>query len=247
MAGHSKWKNIQHRKGRQDAKRNKEFTRAAKEIIIAAKGGGNPDYNTRLRAAIAFAKSVSLPKDRIESAIRKGTGEEAGGDLFEATYEGYGPGGVAVLVEAATDNRNRTVAEIRHIFTRHGGAMGEVGSVGWMFSKKGVFVFDKSRHAEDSLMEVGLEAGAEDMLDEDGLFEVHCRPADYDALRQAFEKAGMVPESIELSMLPQNTVPVDPETGRKVMRLLESMEDNEDVQQVYCNADLPEELLAETE
>jgi YebC/PmpR family DNA-binding regulatory protein len=247
MSGHSKWKNIQHRKGRQDAKRSKEFTRAAKEIIIAAKAGGNPEYNARLRAAIAFAKSVSLPKERIDSAVRKGTGEEAGGDLFEAMYEGYGPGGVAVLVEAATDNRNRTVAEIRHIFTKHGGAMGEVGSVNWMFDKKGVLSFDKSRHAEEALMEVGLEAGAEDIVDEEGIFEVHCRPADYEALRRVFEDAGMVPQSVELSMLPRSTLAVDAETGRKLLRLLESLEDNEDVQQVHSNVDLPEELLAEVE
>ena len=173
MAGPSKWKNIQHRKGRQDAKRSKDFTRAAKEIIIAAKSGGNPDYNPRLRSAILFAKSVSLPKDRIDSAIRKGTGEEAGGDLFEMLYEGYGPGGVAVLVEAATDNKNRTVAEVRHIFVKSGGAMGEAGCVGWMFDKKGVFTFDKATYTEDALMEIGLEHGAEDIVDEGDSYEVH--------------------------------------------------------------------------
>ena len=247
MAGHSKWKNIQHRKGRQDAKRSKDFTRAAKEVIIAAKSGGNPDYNPRLRAAIAFAKSVSLPKERIDSAIRKGTGEEAGGDLFEVNYEGYGPGGVAVLVESATDNRNRTVAEVRHIFSKHGGAMGELGSVNWMFARKGVITFDKSKHTEDALMEVGLEAGAEDIMDEGDFFEVHCQPTDFDGLRQAFEDAGMAPESAELSMLPQNSITVDAETGRKLLRLVEALEDNEDVQQVHSNFDLPEELLAEME
>ena len=247
MAGHSKWKNIQHRKGRQDAKRSKEFTRAAKEVIIAAKGGGNPDHNSRLRSAIAFAKSVSLPKDRIDSAIRKGTGEEAGGDLFEITYEGYGPGGIAILVEVATDNRNRTVAEVRHNFSKHGGSMGEVGCVGWMFDKKGVLSFDKSRFTEDALMEVGLEAGAEDILDEGDTLEVHCQPADFDALRQAFEDAGMMPLEAEISMLPQNTITVDAEAGRKLMRLVEAMEDNDDVQNVYANFDLPEELLAEME
>ena len=247
MAGHSKWKNIQHRKGRQDAKRSKDFTRAAKEIIIAARAGGNPDYNARLRAAIVFAKSVSLPKDRIDSAIRKGTGEEAGGDFVEVTYEGYGPGGIAVLVEAATDNRNRTVAEVRHIFSKHGGAMGEVGSVNWMFDKKGVITFDKANHTEDALMEVGLEAGAEDIVDEGDFFEVHCQPGDFDALRQAFEDAGLTPESAELSMLPQNTITVDADAGRKLLRLVDALEDNEDVQQVHSNFDLPEELLAEME
>lgn len=245
MAGHSKWKNIQHRKGRQDAKRSKDFTRAAKEIIIAAKAGGNPDYNPRLRSAIAFAKTVSLPKDRIDSAIRKGTGEEAGGDLFEITYEGYAPGGIAVLVEVATDNRNRTVAEVRHIFTKHGGSMGEVGSVGWMFDKKGVLTFEKSRCTEDALMETGLENGAEDIVDQGDFFEVHCRPGDFDALRQAYEDAGLEAESAEISMLPQNSITVDAEQGGKILRMVEALEDNEDVQQVNANFDLPEELLAE--
>ncbi|MDL2280163.1 YebC/PmpR family DNA-binding transcriptional regulator [Desulfovibrio sp. OttesenSCG-928-G11] len=245
MAGHSKWKNIQHRKGRQDAKRSKEFTRAAKEIIIAARSGGNPDYNPRLRSAIAFAKSVSLPKDRIDSAIRKGTGEEAGGDIFEMTYEGYAPGGIAILVEVATDNKNRTVAEVRHIFSKYGGAMGEVGSVNWMFTKKGVLVFDKTRYDEEQLMEVGLENGAEDIVDEGDFWEVHSQPGDFDALRQAFEDAGLEAESAEISMLPQNTVPVDADAGRKVLRLVEAMEDNDDVQQVHANFDLPDEVLAE--
>ena len=245
MAGHSKWKNIQHRKGRQDAKRSKFFTRAAKEIIIAAKGGGDPEANARLRAAISLAKSVNLPKDRIESAIRKGTGEEAGGDLVEITYEGYGPGGIAVLVEVATDNRNRTVAEVRHIFSKGGGAMGEAGCVGWMFDKKGVFTFDKAKYSEDALMEIGLEAGAEDILDEGDTLEVLCQPGDFLALRQAFEDASMTPEEADISMLPQNTIMVDEEAGRKLMRLVENLEDNDDVQNVYANFDLPESLLAE--
>lgn len=245
MAGHSKWKNIQHRKGRQDAKRSKDFTRAAKEIIIAAKSGGNPDYNPRLRSAILFAKSVSLPKDRIDSAIRKGTGEEAGGDLFEMLYEGYGPGGVAVLVEAATDNKNRTVAEVRHIFVKSGGAMGEAGCVGWMFDKKGVFTFDKAAYTEDALMEIGLEHGAEDIVDEGDSYEVHSAPGDFDALRQAFEDAKLEPSDAELSRIPQNTVPVDVETARKILRLIENLEDNEDVQNVYANFDLPDDFSDE--
>ncbi|MDR0826541.1 MAG: YebC/PmpR family DNA-binding transcriptional regulator [Desulfovibrio sp.] len=245
MSGHSKWKNIQHRKGRQDAKRSKEFTRAAKEIIIAAKGGGNPAFNPRLRTAIAFAKSVSLPKDRIDSAIRKGTGEEAGGDFFEIVYEGYGPGGIAILVEAATDNRNRTVADVRHIFTKHGGAMGEVGSVGWMFNKKGVLSFDKTVCGEDRLMEIGLENGAEDIVDEGDFWEVHCEAGAFDALLQAFEEAGLKSGEAEISMLPQNTISVDLETGRKLLRMVEALEDNDDVQQVYANFDLPDELLEE--
>ncbi|MDR2503321.1 MAG: YebC/PmpR family DNA-binding transcriptional regulator, partial [Deltaproteobacteria bacterium] len=172
MSGHNKWKNIQFRKGRQDAKRGQEFTKAAKEIIIAARAGGDPDYNARLRSAIAAAKAVNLPKDRIDSAIRKGTGEEAGGELYEIMYEGYGPGGAAVLVEAATDNRHRTVAEMRFIFNKHGGTLGESGSVAWMFERRGIFVFDRN-NAEDRLMEIGLEHGAEDLLDQGDSWEVH--------------------------------------------------------------------------
>ncbi len=244
MAGHSKWKNIQHRKGRQDAKRSKDFTRAAKEIIIAAKGGDNPDYNTRLRTAIAFAKSVSLPKDKIDSAIRKGTGEEAGGDLAEITYEGYGPSGTAILVEVATDNRNRTVAEVRHIFSKHGGAMGESGCVAWMFDKKGVFTFDKEKYTEDQLMEIGLEAGAEDIIDDEDSLTVHSQPADFDTLREAFEKAGVTPLEASISMVPQTSITVDAETGEKLMRMIDAFEDNDDVQNVHANFDIPDEVLA---
>ncbi len=245
MAGHSKWKNIQHRKGRQDAKRSKDFTRAAKEIIMAAKSGGDQEYNPRLRAAILFAKTVNLPKDRIDSAIPKGTGEEAGGDLFEITYEGYGAGGVAVLVEVATDNRNRTVAEVRNLFNKNGGSMGEAGCVGWMFDKKGVFVFEKAGISEDVLMEVGLEAGAEDIVEEDDSFEVHCQQGNFEALRQAFENAGLKYIEASISMIPQNTIEVDLETGQKLLRLVDALEENDDVQNVYANFDLPEELLAE--
>ncbi|WP_027188117.1 YebC/PmpR family DNA-binding transcriptional regulator [Desulfovibrio cuneatus] len=247
MAGHSKWKNIQHRKGRQDAKRSKDFTRAAKEIIIAAKNGGDPEYNPRLRSAIAFAKEVNLPKDKIDSAIRKGTGEEAGGDLAEIMYEGYGPGGVAVLVEVATDNRNRTVAEVRHIFSKNGGAMGELGCVAWMFDSKGVFTFTKAKYTEDALMEVGLEAGAEDIVDDGEAFEVQCAPTDFEALREAFAAAGMVAEESRLGRVPQNTVPVDVEAAKKLLRLVDALEDNDDVQNVYANFDLPDDVLAEME
>jgi YebC/PmpR family DNA-binding regulatory protein len=245
MSGHSKWKNIQHRKGRQDAKRSRDFTRAAKEIIIAARSGGNPAFNPRLRSAVAYAKSVSLPKERIDSAIRKGTGEEAGGDFTEIVYEGYGPGGVAVLVETATDNRNRTVADVRHIFTKHGGALGDAGSVAWMFTKKGVLSFGKAGCSEERIMEIGLENGAEDLVDEDDCWELHCPPADFDALCKGFEDAGFAVKSAEIAVLPQNSVAVDEETGRKVLRLLEALEDNEDVQQVHANFELPDALLDE--
>ncbi len=247
MAGHSKWANIQHRKGRQDAKRGKLFTKAAKEIIIAAKGGGDPASNARLRAAIAAAKAVNLPKDKIENAIKKGTGELAGGDILEISYEGYGPGGVALIVEAATDNRNRTVAEVRHILSKHGGSMGETGCVGWMFERKGVITLDGGKYTEDQVMEAALEAGADDVRDEGGTWEIHTAVADFAAVRDALEATGMEMDSAELSMIPQNTVEVDADTGRKLMRLVDALEDNDDVQNVHANFDLPDEVLAELE
>lgn len=247
MAGHSKWANIQHRKGRQDAKRGKLFTKAAKEIIIAAKGGGDPVSNARLRAAIAAAKAVNLPKDKIENAIKKGTGELAGGDIVEIAYEGYAPGGVALIVEVATDNRNRTVAEVRHILSKHGGSMGEAGCVGWMFERKGVITLDGGRYTEDQVMEAALEAGADDVRDEGGAWEIHTAVADFTAVRDALEAAGMEMASAELSMIPQNTVDVDAETGRKLLRLVDALEDNDDVQNVHANFELPDEVLAELE
>ncbi|WP_018125587.1 YebC/PmpR family DNA-binding transcriptional regulator [Desulfovibrio oxyclinae] len=244
MAGHSKWANIQHRKGRQDAKKAKFFTKAAKDIILAAKaGGGNPEDNSALRLAIQKAKQVNLPKDRIENAIKKGTGEIAGGDINEVVYEGYAPGGVAMLIEAATDNKNRTVAEIRHLLTKHGGNMGEAGSVAWMFNKKGVITFKKESYSEDDLMEVGLEAGAEDIIDEGEMLSVHCAPSEYVAVQQAFDEAGMTYESSEMQQVPENLVPVDKETGQKVVKLMDFIEDNDDVQNIYVNADFPDDLM----
>ena len=246
MAGHSKWHNIMHRKGRQDAKRGKLFTKAAKEIIIAAKeGGGDPDGNNRLRAAIAAAKAVNLPKDKIENAIKKGTGEIAGGDVYETFYEGYGPGGIALLVEVATDNKNRTVAEIRHILSKGGGSMGEAGCVAWMFEKKGALYFSKQAYSEEQVMEVGLEAGAEDILDDGDSFEVRTAPTDFTTVEEAFAAAGVEPESTEMRQVPQNTIDLDVEAGRKFVNLLEKLEDNDDVQNVYSNAELPEALLEE--
>ena len=231
MSGHSKWANIQHRKGRQDAKRGKEFTKAAKEIIIAAKNGGDPASNSRLRAAIAAAKSINLPKDKIEAAIRKGTGQDAGGDIIEINYEGYGPGGVAVIVETATDNRNRTVAEIRHLMSKGGGSMGENGCVSWKFERKGVIQFSKEKYTEDQLMEAALEAGADDLRDEG----------------DAFEAAGLEMISAELNQVPQTTMEVDLETARKLLRFIELLEDNDDVQNVYSDADISDEIMAQLE
>lgn len=245
MAGHSKWANIQHRKGRQDAKRGKLFTKAAKEIIIAAKGGGDPVGNSRLRAAIAAAKAVNLPKDRIESAIRKGTGEDGGGDFFEIFYEGYAPGGIAVIVETATDNKNRTVAEVRHLLTKHGGSMGETGCVGWMFDRKGVITIEKSLYTEDALMEVALEAGADDVLDEEETWTIHTAMSDFTAVRDALEAAGVPMLSAELAMIPQNTINVDVSTGQKLLRLMDALDDNDDVQNVYANFELPDDFTEE--
>lgn len=245
MSGHSKWANIQHRKGRQDAKRGKVFTKAAKEIIIAAKGGGDPAGNPRLRAAIAAAKAVNLPKDKIEAAIRKGTGEDAGGDFTEAFYEGYGPGGIALMVEVATDNKNRTVAEVRHLFTKHGGQMGENGSVGWMFERKGVITVPKEGYAEDAIMEAALEAGAEDVIDDDDIWTVQTAMADFASVRDALESGGIPMQSAELAMVPANLVEVSVETGLKLLRLMDALDDNDDVQNVYANADFPEDMPAE--
>ena len=245
MSGHSKWANIQHRKGRQDAKRGKIFTKAAKEIIIAAKSGGDPASNSRLRAAIAAAKTVNLPKDKIEAAIRKGTGQEAGGDFMEITYEAYGPGGVAVIIESATDNKNRTVAEVRHILVKHGGSLGESGCVGWMFERKGVITLDKAKYAEEAAMEAALEAGADDVQDEDDTWAIHTAMADFNTVREAFESAGVEMLSAELSMIPTNTISVDVETGRKLLKLMDALDENDDVQRVHANFDLPDELFAE--
>lgn len=247
MSGHSKWANIQHRKGRQDAKRGKEFTKAAKEIIIAAKNGGDPASNSRLRAAIAAAKSINLPKDKIEAAIRKGTGQDAGGDIMEINYEGYGPGGVAVIVETATDNRNRTVAEIRHLMSKGGGSMGENGCVSWKFERKGVIQFSKGKYTEDQLMEAALEAGADDLRDEGDVWEIQTAMADFNAVREAFEAAGLEMISAELNQVPQTTMEVDLETARKLLRFIELLEDNDDVQNVYSDADISDEIMAQLE
>jgi len=201
--------------------------------------------NARLRTAINAAKQVNLPKDKIEAAIAKGTGEAGGAGYEEVSYEGYGPGGVAILVEVATDNRNRTVAEIRHILSKNGGSMGESGCVAWMFDKKGVITFDKTRFGEDQMLEIALEAGAEDVRDEGDIWEVRTAPEDVASVEQAFEDTEHVPDSAELSMVPQNLVSVDLETGQKILKLLELLDDHDDVQKVHSNVDIPEELMAE--
>ena len=246
MAGHSKWANIKHRKGAQDAKRGKAFTKAAKEIMLAAKiGGGDPDSNPRLRTAISAARSVNLPKDKIDTAIKKGTGELQAEALEEISYEGYGPGGVALLIEAATDNRNRTVAEVRHILSKHGGSMGAAGSVAWMFDRKGVIIFSKENFTEDQLFEVGIEAGAEDVIDEGDTFAVHTAVEDFAAVQQAFDAAEMQYENAALEMLPQNPAEVETDVAKRVMKVIDLLEDNDDVLNVFTNFEPSEEQLEE--
>ena len=243
MAGHSKWANIRLRKGAQDAKRGKAFTKAAKEIIIAAKAGGDPAGNARLRSAIAAAKAVNLPKDKIEAAIRKGTGQDAGGELFEITYEGYGAGGVAIIVETATDNKNRTVAEVRHAFTKYGGAMGESGSVAFQFDRMGVITLDKEKYAdEETVMNMALEAGAEDVQDEGEVWEVRTSMGDFNTVREALESQGVEMMEAQLAMVPRMQNPIDAETAKKLVRLTDALEDLDDVQNVFTNADFPEDF-----
>ncbi|MFW5489487.1 MAG: YebC/PmpR family DNA-binding transcriptional regulator [Desulfovibrio sp.] len=245
MSGHSKWANIKRRKGAQDVKRGKAFTKAAKEVMLAAKHGGDPNFNPRLRTAIAAAKAVNLPKDKIDTAIKKGTGELQSETFDEVMYEGYGPSGVAILVEAATDNKNRTVADVRHIFSRRGGNMGESGSVAWMFDRKGMFVFSKEKYDEDTLLEIGLEAGAEDVAEEDDSLVVTCAFEDFGALQQAFDDAEMIYESAETTMIAQNNIDLDLESARKLLDMMEALEDHEDVQNVYANFDMSDEVMAE--
>lgn len=243
MSGHNKWANIRLRKGAQDAKRGKAFTKAAKEIIIAAKAGGDPAGNARLRSAIAAAKAVNLPKDKIEAAIRKGTGQDAGGELFEITYEGYGAGGVAIIVETATDNKNRTVAEVRHAFTKYGGAMGESGSVSFQFDRMGVITLDKEKYAdEESVMNMALEAGAEDVQDEGDVWEVRTAMGDFNTVREALEAEGVEMMEAQLAMVPRMLNPIDAETAKKLVRLTDALEDLDDVQNVFTNADFPEDF-----
>ena len=243
MSGHNKWANIRLRKGAQDAKRGKAFTKAAKEIIIAAKAGGDPAGNARLRSAIAAAKAVNLPKDKIEAAIRKGTGQDAGGELFEITYEGYGAGGVAIIVETATDNKNRTVAEVRHAFTKYGGAMGESGSVSFQFDRMGVITLDKEKYAdEETVMNMVLEAGAEDVQDEGDVWEVRTAMGDFNTVREALEAEGVEMLEAQLAMVPRMLNPIDAETAKKLVRLTDALEDLDDVQNVFTNADFPEDF-----
>ncbi|HOD35267.1 MAG TPA: YebC/PmpR family DNA-binding transcriptional regulator [Syntrophales bacterium] len=244
MSGHSKWSTIKRKKGAADAKRGKIFTKIIKEITLAARlGGGDPDGNARLRTAILAAKMENMPKDNIERAIKKGTGEGGAFTYEEVTYEGYGPGGVAVFVEVMTDNKNRTVAEIRHIFAKHGGNLAENGAVSWMFSKKGSILIDKKAVDEDKLMEVALDAGAEDIREEENEFEVITSLAAFEAVRKALEKAGIKYLEAKVGMIPQNTVSLDGDKAASMLKLMEKMEDNDDVQNVYANFDIPDAIM----
>ncbi len=243
MAGHSKWANIKHKKAREDARRGKIFTKVAREIIVAARlGGGDPDSNPRLRRAIQLAKSVNMPKENIERAIKRGLGELPGETYEEVIYEGYGPGGVAILIEAITDNRNRTVSEIRTIFSRHGGSLGEAGCVAWMFERKGVITVEGVD--EETLMEVAIEAGAEDVKEEEGVFQVITAPEDLEEVRERLESGGISVKEAQLTYIPQSTVRVEGEKAEKLIKLLDALEKHDDVQHIYSNFDVPEEILA---
>jgi len=244
MSGHSKWSTIRRKKGAADAKRGKMFTRLIKEISVAARlGGGDPEGNPRLRAAIAGAKAENMPKENIERAIKKGTGELEGVSYEEATYEGYGPGGVAVMVEVLTDNRNRTIAEIRYHFSKHNGNLGESGCVSWMFNQRGLILFDKNQVEEEKLIEVVLDAGAEDVREREREFEVITDPGQYEDVKRAVEDAGLEYSFAEMTMIPQSTVQLQGREAEQMLKLMEGLEDSDDIQKVYANFDIPDEVM----
>ncbi len=244
MAGHSKWANIRHKKAAQDAKRGKIFTKLAREITVAAReGGGDPESNPRLRAAIERARKFNMPKENIERAIKRGTGEIAGETFEEVTYEGYGPGGVAIIVKCLTDNRNRTAAEVRHAFSKHGGNLGTSGCVSWMFERKGVIVVPADNYDEETVMLTAIDAGADDVVSEDGKFVIYTQPSELEAVRKGLIDAGIEVEEAKLDLIPTTTTRVEGETALKVLKLLEALEDLDDVQEVYSNFDMPEEVM----
>ena len=246
MSGHSKWATIKHKKGALDAKRGKIFTRLIKEITMAAKsGGGDPEGNPRLRTAVAAAKAENMPADNIKRAIQRGTGELEGVNYEEITFEGYGPGGVALLVEVTTDNRNRTVSEIRHAFTKGGGNMGEAGSVSWMFHKKGQIMVPKAAAKEDDLMNIVLETGGEDLNDDGDAWEILTPPNAFEPVLEAVKKAGITPSSSSVSMIPQNYIKLEGSAASTMIRLLEALEEHDDVQNVHANFDIDQKLLEE--
>jgi len=239
MSGHSKWSTIKRKKGAVDAKRGKVFTRLIKELTIAARiGGGDISGNPRLRAAVAAAKAQNMPNDNIDRAIKKGTGELEGVSYEEITYEGYGPGGAAILITTLTDNRNRTTSDVRHILTRFGGNLGENGCVSWMFEKKAVLTYDPGRFSEDQLLEKGLDIGVEDVRSDEDIIEVIGAPGDLEAIKKGMEKSGMPPDSAEVTMIPQSTLKLTGKQAESMLKLMEALEDSDDVQNIYSNFDI---------
>lgn len=247
MSGHSKWHTIKHKKAALDAKRGKLFTRLIKEIMIAARSGGDPDGNPRLRTAITAAKGVSMPQDNINRAIKRGTGELEGMEIEEIMYEGYGPGGAAVMVEVATDNRNRTVSEIRHAFGKHGGNMGEQGSVGWMFKRKSQILIEEDAVSEEQLMNIALEAGADDIKNEGGQWTVLSAPESHVAVLEAIQKAGIPTMEAGVAMVPDNLIRLEGSQAKGMLKLIDVLDNHDDVQNVYSNFDIAEEELAALE
>ncbi len=245
MSGHNKWSSIKHKKGKEDAKRGRIFTKLIKEITVATRmSGGEPENNPRLRTAIATAKAENMPKDNIERAIKKGTGELEGTTYEEMGFEGYGPGGVAVMVEILTDNKNRAVAEIRHLFSKYNGNLGENGCVAWIFDKKGVIVVNKEAISEDDLLEIVLDVGAEDVnADDESTYEVTTDPADFEAVLEAINGKEIPTELAEVSMIPQNTVALEGKKAEQMLKLMEMLEENDDVQNVYANFEISVELM----
>ncbi len=247
MSGHSHWAGIKHKKAANDAKRGKIWSKLARKIIVAAKdGGGDPTQNLPLRYAIEEAKDANMPKDTIDKAIKKGTGELGPVNYEETLYEGYASGGVAIMVEALTDNRNRTGPEIKKLFEKHGGSLGTSGCVNWMFNKKGLITVETNAVDEDSLLEIALNAGAEDIENTGQVYELTCQPGAFEALKKALEEKNIPTEVAEISMMPQSHVPIeDVETAKKVLKLMDDFEDHDDVQNVYANFDIPDEIMAE--
>jgi len=244
MSGHSKWATIKRKKGAADAKRGQVFTKLIKAITVAAKmGGGDAGGNPRLRKAIDDAKAQSMPMDNIQRAIKKGTGELEGVHYEDIIYEAYGPAGVAIMIESLTDNKNRTVSELRNILGKSGGNMGESGSVGWVFEKKGVFYFDKAKYTEDQLMEVALDAGADDVQVGENDIQISCDPASFDGVKAALEKAKLSPTSSEVGMIPKNYVKLGGDDAAKMLRLMDALEEHDDVQKVYANFDIPDDVM----
>ena len=244
MSGHSKWHTIKHKKGAADAKRGKVFTRLIKELTVAARnGGGDPDMNPRLRTIVAEAKASNMPRENIERAIRRGTGEEPGVTYEEMTYEAYGPGGVALLIEALTDNKNRTVGEIRHLLGKHAGNLAAENSVAWMFSRKGEIVVEKGTVDEDKLLSAALDAGADDMNDDGSVWEVVCAPEQFEGVREAVKGLGIEPASAQIAMIPQNYVKLVGREAQQMLKLMEAVEDHDDVQHVWANFDVEEKEI----